>query len=98
MIIFYQKSTGKIFGVIEGRFHDKDTIEKSFIQPTGIEKEDIGKWVVPYKENPDKKIGGLIPDVEFSDKINNFESGKESLYDYKIVLENDKVVSLNKEN
>lgn len=92
MIIFYQKSTGRIFGVIEGRVHDKNTIEKSFIRPSNIKKKDIGKWVVPYKKNPDKDIGGLVPDVKFSDKIFNFESGKESPYDYKVILKDGKVI------
>ncbi len=48
MIIFYNKKTGAVIGVIEGRIHEKDVLEKSWIQPSNIPKEDIVKYVVPF--------------------------------------------------
>ena len=47
MIIFYDKKTREIFSVIEGRHHDKP--EEAFVSVTGKEKEDIGKYIVPFK-------------------------------------------------
>jgi len=49
MIIIYNKRTGDIIGTVEGRVHDPDTLEKSWIQPSNIEKKDIGKYIVLFK-------------------------------------------------
>lgn len=50
MIIFYNKKTGKVFSVTLGRLHPQEVIDKSWVQPSDIAKEDIGKYVVPYVE------------------------------------------------
>lgn len=47
MIIFYNKNTNRIYGVVEGRVHDNP--EKELIKTSDIADEDIGKYVVPYK-------------------------------------------------
>jgi len=60
MIIFYNKKTNKIYGVVEGRVHDNP--EKELIKSSDIADEDIGKYVVPFKpvfqeiEKPIKKF------------------------------------------
>ena len=50
MIIFYNKKTRDIFGVIGGRVHDKNTIENGWLQPGHLKKEDVGKYIVPFKQ------------------------------------------------
>jgi|TARA_Y100000034_G_scaffold52172_1_gene64096 hypothetical protein len=49
MIIFYQKSTGRILGTVEGRVHSEKDIKSAWIQPSNVDKKDIVKYVVPYK-------------------------------------------------
>ena len=49
MIIFYKKKTGEIFGVVGGRIHSKDEMEKIFILGSNMKKKDVGKYVVPFK-------------------------------------------------
>jgi len=55
MIIFYKKDTCDIFSVIEGRVHNNP--EKAEVIVTGIDKNNIGKYIVPYKklEKEDKE-------------------------------------------
>lgn len=48
MIVFYKKNDGQIFSVIEGRVHDNP--EKMMIQISGVEPENIGKYIIPYKQ------------------------------------------------
>jgi hypothetical protein len=87
MIIFYQKSTGNIIGTIEGRIHDKNTLEKSWIQPDNIPKNDIGKYIVLFEPNLIRgKIQGLKPVGSFANLILEFEDGKKRVYDYKVNL------------
>jgi len=115
MIIFYNKKTGEVIGMIQGRVHDPDILEKAWIQPSGISPEDIGKYVVPFKtiyteeDQPIvkrrvnlktgeltevvtgyekvKKGTGMVPDVSFADLINDFESGKESVFKHNVLLD-----------
>lgn len=49
MIIFYNKKTGDIFGTIDGRVHDEDTLQNRMIKPGDIPEEDIAKYIVSYK-------------------------------------------------
>ena len=49
MIIFYNKKTGEIFGTVDGRVHSKEEIRNSLIKPKSLDKEDVGKYVVPFK-------------------------------------------------
>ena len=48
MIIFYNKTNGHIYGVIQGRSHDPHVLNNVIIDP-GDGSLDQGKWVVPYK-------------------------------------------------
>ncbi len=49
MIIFFNKSNGHIYGVIQGRAHDDHVLNNVTIDPGDLSLEDQGKWVVPYK-------------------------------------------------
>ncbi|KXB08713.1 hypothetical protein AKJ59_00600 [candidate division MSBL1 archaeon SCGC-AAA385M02] len=49
MIIFYEKKTGRIFGVINGRKHDDNAIENTWLQPGNLKKSEVGKYIVPFK-------------------------------------------------
>ena len=49
MIIFYNKKTSDIIGRIDGRVHDKHTLENAFITNDSIDDKDVGKYVVPFK-------------------------------------------------
>ena len=48
MIVFYKKNSGQIFSVVEGRVHDDP--EKMMVQVSGVEPENIGKYIIPYKQ------------------------------------------------
>jgi hypothetical protein len=48
MIVFYNKKTGDIIGTVNGRAHDKHTLDNFSISVEGMDKSDIGKYVVPY--------------------------------------------------
>lgn len=46
MIIFYDKTNGKIFGVLEGRIHDKPELG---MVSSDVNVENTGKYIVPFK-------------------------------------------------
>lgn len=43
-----------------------------------------------------KKVVDMIPDVSYKDLISDFEKGKKSIYDYKVKLENGKMIGFEK--
>ena len=92
MIIFYNKKTNEIIGTIEGRVHPEEHFNV-FIQPGNVPKEDIGRYIVPFKP---KIVSGRVieyePAVPFADLIYDFESGKKNIYDYKIKIDKGRVV------
>ena len=47
MIIFYNKKTLEILGVVEGRVH-KDT-KRFSMEFTSISKSEVGKYIVPFR-------------------------------------------------
>jgi len=47
MIIFFNKKTGDVFGVIEGRVHDHP--EKEEVTVSNVDKKDTGKYQIPFK-------------------------------------------------
>jgi hypothetical protein len=49
MIIDYNKKTGQIYGVINGRIHDKNIINNTSLSISGINPSDIGRIVVQWK-------------------------------------------------
>jgi len=49
MIIFYEKKSGRIFGVINGRVHDKNAVENAWMQPGDLKKSEVGKYIVSFK-------------------------------------------------
>jgi hypothetical protein len=48
MIIFYNKQTKDIFGVIDGRVFDNPELE--MVKPEGMDENLIGRYIVPYKK------------------------------------------------
>jgi len=48
MIIFYNRETKEIFGVIDGRAHDNP--EKEMIRPEKLDIKLVGRYVVPWKQ------------------------------------------------
>ena len=60
MIIFYNKKSLIVFGVVEGRIHEHP--ENEMIKPSDVAEEDIGMYLVPFKpvfqeiEKPIKKF------------------------------------------
>ena len=100
MIIFYNKNTGEICGMIQGRVHDKRELEDSSIRPDEVPESEIGKYVVPFKPvfvsevvkgKRVTRVDHLSPDVEFSSEINELDEGKKKTNDFKLVLSNGKV-------
>ena len=81
MIIFYNKKSGDIFGVIEGRVHDNTGLT---IKPKDIPEEDIGKYIVPFMTMEDKT--GLFIDSSFAEILYKFEDKSENIYKYKVTL------------
>ena len=49
MIIFYDKLTNDIFGVIDGRVHDDP--ENQMVKPENMDVYNVGRYVVPFKPN-----------------------------------------------
>jgi hypothetical protein len=48
MIIFYNKTTHEIYGVVDGRVHSEDVLNKALIKPAAIPDSEVGKLVVPF--------------------------------------------------
>lgn len=50
MILFYDKTkNNKIFNIINGRVHPADVIEKVWVQPGDLTREQVGKYIVPFR-------------------------------------------------
>lgn len=50
MILFINKNTGELFGVIEGRTHPDDVVENAWMQPSDVPTEAIVKYLVPQEQ------------------------------------------------
>lgn len=92
MIISYNKNTGRIYGVTEGRLHHGNDINCK-IRPEGVKDEDVVNYVVPFKARYKKiikdgktiKVGnGYEPDVYFSEFIRDIETKKINIFDFRI--------------
>jgi len=92
MIIFYNKKTGDIIGIVDGRLHTDGVMENLLITPQGVDKKDIGKYIVPLEI----KERELIPTGYIADYIIDSENGKLNLNDYKVEIENEEIVNLTK--
>ena len=84
MIIFYNKITRAIEGIIYGRVHDKHTLEKVWVG----DKNRTNKYIVPLKKTTNERI----PDVPFVDFIYDFEDRKKDIHTYKVKLNNKKKI------
>jgi hypothetical protein len=67
MILFYNKKTKEIFSVIQGRVHSQEVIDKSWVQPDDLRQEDVGKFIVPYK-NLTEIINEPVFETRITDK------------------------------
>ena len=97
MIISYDKNTGRIYGVTEGRLHHGNDINCK-IRPEGVKDEDVVNYVVPFKARYKKivrngktiKVGnGYEPNVYFSEFIRDIEAKKINIFDFRLFETND---------
>ncbi|MHA1400153.1 MAG: hypothetical protein ACTSQE_07375 [Candidatus Heimdallarchaeaceae archaeon] len=89
MIIFYNKNTHHITGIISGRLHSKHVLEKTWVG----NPEETSKFIVPFiRENPSSD--NFIPNVSFASKINEFESGVENAHKHKVILGEGSVIDI----
>jgi len=86
MIIFFEKTSGKIVGTISGRLHSAHEINNTWVG----DKETTNKFIVPYVPK-EEGSSDYTPDVPFAELINEFESGVKDPHKHKVVLENDLV-------
>ena len=91
MIIFYDKKSREVTGLIAGRLHSEHTLEKGWVG----DKENTNKYVVPYIRKG-QKTKEYVPDVPFASLINDFESGRENPHEYRVVLDKKVVVGFEK--
>lgn len=85
MIIFYNKTTGNIVGVIEGRIHAPD--DKLWIGS----REENEKLVVNWK----KEEGVYMPDLDDNDQKALFiavDKKPSIIYDFKVEVQSKKLV------
>jgi len=67
MILFYNKRNGNIIGVVEGRVHPKEILEKVMMIPGHLKKSEVGKYIVPFKTKY-KEIEEPITEMRITDK------------------------------
>ena len=105
MILFCNKKTKEVVGTVEGRVHTKGVLDNFWIQPKGTDKNDIVKYVVPFKpvksivtiRGKKAAINELLPDVGFADLILKFDSREEKISDYFVELnKNGEIVGFEK--
>ncbi len=64
MIIFYNKNTGVIHGMVAGRVHNQEEIDTSMIKPQEVAVEDISKYVVSFK-----RLTKIVEEDIFEDQV-----------------------------
>lgn len=50
MIVCYDNKSGQIYGMVDGRVHDQDQIDRAMIRPTNVPVEQVSKYVVSFKK------------------------------------------------
>jgi len=50
MIVCYDNKSGQIYGMVDGRVHDQDQIDRTMIRPTTVPVEQVSKYVVSFKK------------------------------------------------
>lgn len=83
MIVFFNKKTGNIYAVIDGRIHRNPELE--WVQNSDMKKGDVGKLVIQFL--PAGKL--YLPDFHDKQLILDFESRVKNIYDYKIKTDKD---------
>lgn len=88
MIIFYRKSTGEVFGTVDGRIHPEDVRNGISIKPDDVPEDDIGKYEVAYEpvfEEVEDDKGKMVRRVkelqpaELKDEMLAVEKGEERI-------------------
>ena len=83
MILFFQKDTGNIFAVIDGRVHSEQAFECKVSD--GTPEENIGKYIIGWIEKDNGKIEYNLDKFEL---LQEFESiSPISPLDYKVNIE-----------
>ena len=83
MILFYNKKTGEIFATIDGRVHNEHAL--SCYVNNGLDKKDIGKYIIGWIEKGDKKIEYNLDKFELLQKFEDISP--ESPLNYKVDVE-----------
>lgn len=101
MIIFYNKNTGIIEGIIDGRIHDDQQLnmwigDKSETERIVIQWK-VSKWFNKEGEEVDEndvdaEIEGYLPDHPQAELLAEMEKRKTSIYQYKIDLQTKRLV------
>jgi len=88
MILFYNKKTGNIFGVISGRVHDQ--AQMNMFIGNGSPAEDIGKYIIGWGTNDE------VEDYEVEvDKMVNVGKGFFKKIKTKEILKRNKMIPHN---
>lgn len=85
MILFYNKNTGNIFGVIDGRVHGEQHL-KTHMDSAGMGEDEVGKYIIGTIKKADGSTAGF--NLDKFDILRRFEDiTPESPLDYKIDIE-----------
>ena len=88
MILFYNKKNGEVFATIDGRVHDEKQL-KCYVN-NGIDKKDIGKYIIGWIENKNGKIEYNMDKFELLQKFEDITP--ESPLDYKIDIDTNTLI------
>lgn len=88
MILFYTKTDGRIFAVIDGRVHGEQHLRCS-VNP-GIQEENIGKYIIGWIEKGSERLAYNLDKFELLQKFEDITP--ESPLDYKVNVETGELV------
>jgi hypothetical protein len=92
MILFYTKTDGHIFAVIDGRVHGEQHLRCS-VNP-GIQEENIGKFIIGWIENTNGRVAYNLDKFEL---LQEFEAiTPTSPLDYKIDTDTGELYEIDK--
>ena len=50
IIIFFNKKTNEIYGLVSGRVHSPEEEKNLLIKPVNVDKKDVGRFIAPYEQ------------------------------------------------
>jgi len=89
MILFYNKETGDIFSVMDGRVHNERHLQVS-VRSSNIPDELIGKYIIGWIESENGKIEYNMDKFELLQKFE--DNTPENPLDYRIDIENNNLI------